>query len=211
MVIDNFENIKPILNFNGELYVYVTLYNRKKDNPCMHDQMHAVKHYYIDSYKYLDKIKEEIITLCETFNARAYISYSMRRKDKFISAMLIEMSHIANNNFINTFNFSKLAQTSGNVFRKIKPLRKNSYHMIHCDGEYAITRVPQLIDIIKNAGAQEIYTIPSVTGVHILYKGADTSKINNVFDKMDETFHEHFERKGTDAYTLLYSNLKEIK
>lgn len=207
MKIDNFENIKTILQFKPGKYAFITIYQRKKDNPTLTEQMHAVKHYYIDSYKSLDKVKNEIITLCETFNARAYITYSLRDKSNFIPNILSELSNVAKCD-MNRLNFEKLAATSGNILRTTKPNRNDGYLMIDVDSEYGKEILPSFMNVLQSCDAENIITLPSVTGIHVLIDKINTYKLKNVFDKMNDKFHEHFEIKGRDAYTLLYANLK---
>ena len=78
--IDNFELIKPLLEFEQEddEYYVIFILKRRKDNPEMKDNLKIIKEYYISSVDYLESKKEEIIKLCEIFNARAVINLNKR-------------------------------------------------------------------------------------------------------------------------------------
>ena len=108
---------------------------------------------------------------------------------------------------MNKLNFQKIAVTSGNVLRTNKPNRNDGYLMIDVDGDYGKEMLPSFMTALISCDAETLITIPSLTGIHVLIDKINTKKLNNVFDKMDDKFHEHFEIKGRDAYTLLYANI----
>ena len=77
-MINNIDLIKPLLNFEkkGDFYM-LYVFKRKKDQPegerDNHQSVRTIKTYCIESIDHLDKRYDEIIQLCEMFNARAYI------------------------------------------------------------------------------------------------------------------------------------------
>ena len=102
-MVDNFEQIRSLLKFenDGDCY-YVQLLRRQSDDPHTdgkadpryHGNMHSrsVKDYLIPSLEYFDKVKEDIITICKTFNVRAYIRLNKRT---YKSIALEMLKHIA--------------------------------------------------------------------------------------------------------------------
>lgn len=102
-MVDNFEQIRNLLKFeeDGDCY-YVQLLRRQSDDPHTdgkadpryHGNMHSrsVKDYLIPSLEYFDKVKEDIITICKTFNVRAYIRLNKRT---FKGIALEMLKHIA--------------------------------------------------------------------------------------------------------------------
>ena len=82
-MVDNFELIKPLLNFNkhGDFY-FLQLLLRKKDGldvPNGSDnQRRLVRDYHVTDVKQLDKWRDEIIRLCNETGARAYIRLNKR-------------------------------------------------------------------------------------------------------------------------------------
>ena len=78
-MIDNFEIIGKLLTFESEDdYYFVQILIRSKDNPDLGSNNRLIKNYAIKSIKDLIKSKSEIITLCNTFRARAYIHLTKR-------------------------------------------------------------------------------------------------------------------------------------
>ena len=82
-MIDNFEQIKSYLDFeSSDVFYYVQIIKRKKENPVLKVNNYMIKSYTIKSIDYLDLKKEEIITLCKLHNARAYINLNKRSFEK---------------------------------------------------------------------------------------------------------------------------------
>ena len=77
-MIDNLEQIKPLLHFTdkGDFYM-LYVFKRKKDQPegerDNHQSVRTIKTYCIESIEYIEKRYDEIKQLCEMFKARAYI------------------------------------------------------------------------------------------------------------------------------------------
>ena len=82
-VIDNFELIKPILEFNSEDdFYFVQILQRKKEHPELGSNSRVLKTYYIKNIGHLNYLYDEIRTLCIVFNARAYIHPTKRSFEK---------------------------------------------------------------------------------------------------------------------------------
>lgn len=102
-MVDNFEQIEKFLTFTepGDCY-YVQLLRRQADDPLIdgkkdpkyHGNMHSrsIKDYFIKSVDQLKDVKEDIITLCKTFNVRAYIRLNKRNYKHMALAMLKHIS-----------------------------------------------------------------------------------------------------------------------
>lgn len=77
-MVDNFDLIKPLLDFSNEdTFYFVQILQRKKDNPngkySSNNSSRLIKAYYIKSIEQLDKQKDEMIKLAQVFNARVGI------------------------------------------------------------------------------------------------------------------------------------------
>ncbi len=78
-MIDNFQQIKALLNFESpEDFYFVQVLQRKKEHPELGNNSRLIKCYYIFNLEQLDKRKEEMIKLAEVFNARIYIHLNKR-------------------------------------------------------------------------------------------------------------------------------------
>ena len=92
-MINNIELIKPLLNFDNEGDFYMLyVFKRKKDQPegekDNHQSVRTIKSYCVTSIEYLEKRYDEVIQLCEVFNARAYI-HVVKQNHKDVSLNMI--------------------------------------------------------------------------------------------------------------------------
>lgn len=102
-MIDNFEQIKDLLRFEDENeFYFIQIIQRKKEHPELGRNNRLIKAYYVYSIEKFDKYKEEIITMCTAFNARAYIHLN-RRNAKVVAFEMMEL--LATNLKLNQFNF----------------------------------------------------------------------------------------------------------
>ena len=124
-MVDNFDKIRSLLKFEneGDCY-YVQLLRRQSDDPMTngkpdpnyHGNMHSrsIKDYFVPSLEYFDQKKEEMKSLCDTFNVRAYIRLNKRNYQQISFAI---MKHITEQLVSGqTFNspFSLVASAAGN-------------------------------------------------------------------------------------------------
>jgi mRNA-degrading endonuclease HigB of HigAB toxin-antitoxin module len=87
MIIDNFEQIKKLLTFKSEdEFYHLQILKRRKDcadhERSKNNNARCIKTYYIKNIDYLESKKDEIIKLCEMFNARAYINLNTKSFEK---------------------------------------------------------------------------------------------------------------------------------
>lgn len=85
-MIDNFEQIKDLLNFESEDdFYFCQIVKRKKENKELGSNSYIAKTYFIKSLEDLDKNKEEMILLANYHNARVCINLNKRsfRKTAF--------------------------------------------------------------------------------------------------------------------------------
>lgn len=102
-MVDNFDRIEKLLSFEkqGDCY-YVQLLRRQSDDPMIdgrpdpayHGDMHSrsLKDYLISSVQQFRDLRKEMVTLCDTFNVRAYIRLNKRNYKNISTKML---KHIA--------------------------------------------------------------------------------------------------------------------
>ena len=111
-MINNFKQITELLEFGSrDDFYFLQIIQRKKDNPNVkgtNNNSRVIKTYYIHSIEYLLEKEEEIINICNLFNARAGINLNRRsyKKCALQTARLI-LDQIANqddNHAMNAFN-----------------------------------------------------------------------------------------------------------
>ena len=97
-MINNFEQIKNLLHFeNEDIFYHLQILKRKKENPEIGRNSYLIKTYYVTSNEYLDKVKDEIINLCDFNKARAYINLNPRSFEKTAFNTLKKISDIIMN------------------------------------------------------------------------------------------------------------------
>lgn len=107
-MVNNFEAIKPYLRMKGlrenadkkkaeDLYFTIELVKRAKDHKEIGSNNYHFKNYYITSIDKLDHYKDEIITLCDTFGMRAYISVNRKSFKKVALDTVAEMCRLMSN------------------------------------------------------------------------------------------------------------------
>ena len=214
-MVDNFEIIKDYISsvseFTGEefdqdddKYYTVEIIKRKKDNPDVHGDQRTVKIYYINTLSQLEDNRDEIITLCLVFNARAYISVNYKSYKKVMLATLSEYANRAMNEDYKK-PYSVYQSCSGKYMDS-----KNKLWLIDVDKEdienSGLSKdeiIDKLIDIAdkwSNPNKHFSYIIPSCSGVHIItlpFSISDTIKHIGIF-------HTNDDKVKKNAQTILY-------
>ena len=102
-MVNNFDQIEKLLKFEkkDDCY-YVQLLRRQSDDPMIdgkpdpayHGNMHSrsLKDYLISSIEQFRDLKKEMITLCDTFNVRAYIRLNKRNYKNISTKMLKQIA-----------------------------------------------------------------------------------------------------------------------
>ena len=85
-MVDNFEQIKKLLEFTSEDdFYFAQIIQRKKDNPDTsgtNNSARLIKAYYIKSIEQLDRQREEMLLLADHYNARVHINLNKRSFEK---------------------------------------------------------------------------------------------------------------------------------
>lgn len=74
--VNNFEQIKSLLDFDGKSIYLVWLVLRNKDGNTsakVNNRNRTIKSYYFQDMKHFEEREQEIIDICKMFNCRAYI------------------------------------------------------------------------------------------------------------------------------------------
>lgn len=101
MTIDNFKQIKSLMRFeeSDNLFMHVQVLRRGKDHPSLPAANKLIKSWLVRSAESLDKIKDDVIFLCEHYKARAYISCapkSIAKLNTLIMCKLADNQHTGN-------------------------------------------------------------------------------------------------------------------
>lgn len=98
-MIDNFELIRPHFYFNeaNNMFFLCQIVQRAKDHPGCKVKEGAIATYIIRSKTHLDSLKDEIVTLCEHYGARAYINIAGKDFFKVNRALLLKLASCLDN------------------------------------------------------------------------------------------------------------------
>lgn len=105
MIVDNFEQIKKLINCKeGEFYLLQIIHRSKDgltkfdgDTDKPHFSNKTLRSFYVSSPEYLDKKKEEIKELCHVFNARAYFNPNVKSYKQIALKSLSELARMVSN------------------------------------------------------------------------------------------------------------------
>ena len=203
MKVDNFDLIKKHIHTSegGSEFYMLQIMRRTKDQVGYEGKrkQSIVKSYFISSPEYLESKRDEIVGLCEMFNARAYINLNKKSyKQVSLKALEILAGKIAHEDYIanKTLFESACGQTGACDGLKTWIVDFDSKDLDELD------RIKTIIDSIEPKGVDKIVeTVPTRHGYHL---------ITRPFNK--KAFYEMY-NEAIDLHdnnpTILYVNLKD--
>ena len=201
MKVDNFDLIKKHIHSSDSNEFYMLQIMRRTKDQKGYDGKHKqsiIKSYFISSVEYLDSKRDEIVGLCEMFNARAYINLNKKSyKQVSLKALEILAGKIAHEEYdIRSLFESACGQTGACDGLKTWIVDFDSKDLDELD------RIKNIIDSIDPKGVSKIVeTVPTRHGYHL---------ITRHFNK--KAFYEMY-NNSIDIHdnnpTILYVNLKD--
>jgi hypothetical protein len=201
MKVDNFDLIKKHIRSSDSNEFYMLQIMRRTKDQKGYDGKHKqsiIKSYFISSVEYLDSKRDEIVGLCEMFNARAYINLNKKSyKQVSLKALEILAGKIAHEEYdIRSLFESACGQTGACDGLKTWIVDFDSKDLDELD------RIKNIIDSIDPKGVSKIVeTVPTRHGYHL---------ITRPFNK--KAFYEMY-NESIDIHdnnpTILYVNLKD--
>jgi len=182
--ISNLEVILPLLNFSSkDDFYYLQIIQRKKENDSLKSNSRVIKNYYITSKRQLEDIfDDEIIEICEVFNARAMIRLNKRSFVKVALKALVNVGNVIANG---EHQFVRKAYDRACGKGNNDPVKK---WILDVDGQFTEKWVDELEEFITNqkpVGEKIKEIIPSKTGVHFIVKPFDTSGFTDLFPEVE--------------------------
>ena len=201
MKVDNFDLIKKHIHSSDSNEFYMLQIMRRTKDQKGYEGKHKqsiIKSYFISSVEYLDRKRDEIVGLCEMFNARAYINLNKKSyKQVSLKALEILAGKIAHEEYdIRSLFESACGQTGACDGQKTWIVDFDSKDLDELD------RIKNIIDSIDPKGVSKIVeTVPTRHGYHL---------ITRPFNK--KVFYEMY-NKNLDIHdnnpTILFVNLKD--
>lgn len=179
-MVNNLTHINNLLTFESEDdFYFLQILKRRKENPDQHGNSRVIRTYYINSSEYLLQKFDEIKTLCELNNARAYFNLNKRSFERIA--------------------FHTLKKITDCIMNKDFKSIRNAYDSV-C-GEFACGDRTWLIDIDEPAvspimlafidvhcdpvGRKVITTLPTINGHHIITKPFNTQQFKEKYPGVD--------------------------
>ena len=201
MKIDNFDLIKKHIHTSddrGEFYM-LQIMRRTKDQKG-YDGKHKqsiIKTYFVSSPEYLDEKRDEIIGLCEMFNARAYINLNKKSyKQVSLKALEILAGKIAHEDYnIRSLFDSAAGQTGACDGQKTWIVDYDSKDIEELE------RVKMIINSVEPLNVNKIVeTVPTRHGYHLITRPFNKKAF---YEMYNESISIH-----DNNPTILYINLK---
>ena len=196
---DNFEQIKSMLKFEDDYFYFIQIIQRKKENPELGSSNRIIRSYNISNLEKFDKDKDEIITLCETFNARAYIHLNRRKWSKIaLECLRHNVELVANEQY---YGIKSSFETI--IGRNNCEPRESKTWIIDIDmNDYnVLNKIGTILNNIKPIEEDKwIETIPTKNGFHMITRPFNRAEFTKYMQLQGDTPDIH-----TDNPTILYA------
>lgn len=187
-MINNFKIIENLITTenNDNKFYYCQIVIRNKDHNKNGFKNGVIKDYFITSKEHLNKLKNEIILLCEEFGARAYINLTEKSFERLQKLVLVKLSNDFFNGTIR--NPRKCISSAAGELSS-----KNPKWVIDIDN---MDILPDIEDFLlslysehnKNNIIKENYIfaqIPTPNGCHLIVKPFNLQKFKNIYNDID--------------------------
>lgn len=188
-VVDNFDRIEKILEFNNrDEFYFLQIIQRKKDGNITqigNNGYRTVKTYYIFSKEQFQRKREKITELCISNNARAYIHLNRRNAREVALAAITQYAQLVSED--NSYQGYRVYDSAcgGTRARGYKPLWV--VDIDSKDPQYVHT-VIQLINECRGVECNKIkHQIPTLHGYHLITIGFDLQQFQQrlALEKLD--------------------------
>lgn len=199
---DNFDIIKDFVSKNtlqkGDFY-FTQILKRRKENPDLKKDVSVIENFFFYSVDDFDTYKDQIISLCQENNARAYIRINKRNETKIaLQTIRIAIEEILSGNFRPKFEITATEepQKSLEAIKVItNAISNNDYslcrysHLSAC-GQFASDSVKKwVIDVDDKSIFEDVkaylanittilLTLPTKNGYHIITTGFNPDLMN---------------------------------
>jgi hypothetical protein len=198
---NNFDHIRNLLKFEKDYFYFIQIIQRKKENPELGSNNRVIRSYNISSLEKFDKNKDEIITLCEAFNARAYIHLNRRKWSKIALECLRHNAELIANEQYDGIksSFETIIGRNNCEPRESKTwiidIDMNDLEVVN-----KIERIINSIEPIDRTVTKLMYTIPTKNGFHMITRPFNRAEFTKYMQLQGDTPDIH-----TDNPTILYA------
>lgn len=212
MVVNNFEAIKNILNFDGKSVYLVWLVMRNKDGNTQakgNNRNRTIKSYYFLTKEQLEMRQEEIIKLCDLFNCRAYIGINKKPMNKVLFQLQNTLTdymqqYFGGNDFIPNIH----ALVDSSVMKCGTEGRRMWIVDIDTKDRNQIEAIVKIINFCRSGFACNVINeLQTAHGVHLITHPFEIPQYEKLIN--ENIYIEEFPEIKKEGLTLLYANLVE--
>ena len=181
-MIDNFELIKPLFYFNeaNDMFFHCQIVQRAKDKPNKVKEG-VINTYLIRSREHLDRLKDEIVLLCEHYGARAYINVAGKDFDAVNKSMLAMLANSVCLKSISAMNPARILNRCIGGEKSRMPR-----WIIDIDDMSLKEPILEWLCNYFNVNDEYLYsTIPTVQGEHLIVRPFNVSEFSEAFPNVD--------------------------
>jgi hypothetical protein len=180
-MVDNFSNIIQLMKFeSSDDFYYLQILQRKKENSQLGSNSRVIKNYYIKSVDELVAKMDEIITLCDTFNARASFRINKRSFKKVAYKALCNVANTLHNG-----EYKHIAKAYDRACGKNHNESKETKRWIlDIDDVSDYGAINQYLHTYHNDIYDDLHIIDSKNGLHIISPPFRLDKFKEQFPKI---------------------------
>lgn len=212
MIVNNFETIKNILNFDGKSVYLVWLVMRNKDGNTQskgNNRNRTIKSYYFLTKEQLEIRQEEIIKLCDLFNCRAYIGINKKPMNKVLFQLQNTLTdymqqYFGGNDFIPNIH----ALVDSSVMKCGTDGRRMWIIDIDTKDRNQIEAIVKIINSCRSSfDCNVINELQTAHGVHLITHPFEIPQYEKLINENKEI--QEFPEIKKEGLTLLYANLTD--
>lgn len=180
-MVNNFDAVSRFISFpNEDEFYFIQIIQRKKENPELGKNNKCIKTYFIYNFEQLNKKKQEIIDICNQFNARAYIHLSKRNRKTIALEML---SSLADRIKLNQF--EKLSDLYNSCCGINKGTEKLWVVDIDNEDINNLARIYNTISHLEPFGQKILAEFKTKNGFHLITKPFNKQKFKEKYPEVD--------------------------
>ena len=181
-MVDNFELIKPLLEFpNDDIYYHLQILRRGKDHPELSAANRVIKAYFINQLESIDYLRDEIIGLCEYFGARAYINLTPKSIKK---TTMLQLKYLAQRAYEG--DFKKIWKSWNTCAGEIKGEESRWVVDVDSFSSVIVRDVINCIHHIQPENYDKVKdVIPTKNGFHIISEPFNLQQFKEIYPDID--------------------------
>lgn len=169
-MVNNFGLISGLLKWDSpDDFYFLQILQRNKEHPNLGNNNRRIREYYIHNIQQLDESELEILQLCNTFNARAYIHVNRRNRRQVALEMLALLAHN-----IKSSQYEGISRIYESICGKHHSQKDKTWVVdVDTKDKAVVFQVTELIANMRGAETagtmlEDMHIIPTKNGYHVI-------------------------------------------